>query len=196
MVVLSTSRQTYWIAVAILLAGAFVCVGGAIFFLGGHPTHRWFVKRLRFRPGHSLRDEVARIWGLVCNNKMLVATVIGAALVTQLVHCVIFYLAGVSVGIQSPLLPWLTFVPIVLAANALNTIAGIGIREYLLVLFLVIAHDGEQAVATSFVILSLIPWSVCWVDCFTSSTDRRANRNQLKWRAGPSANGLLVSAIA
>jgi uncharacterized membrane protein YbhN (UPF0104 family) len=156
---LSTSRQTYWIAVAILLAGAFVCVGGAIFFLGGHPTHRWFVKRLRFRPGHSLRDEVARIWGLLCNNKMLVATVISAALITQLVHCVIFYLAGVSVGIESTLPPWLTFVPIVLAANALPiTIAGIGIREYLLVLFLgVIIHvDGAHAVATSFVILSLI----------------------------------------
>ncbi len=128
---LSTSRQIYWIAVVILLA----------------------------RPGHSLRDEVARIWGLLCNNKMLVATIISAALVTQLVHCVIFYLAGVSVGIQSPLLPWLTFVPIVLAANALPiTIAGIGIREYLLVLFLgVITHvDGAHAVATSFVILSLI----------------------------------------
>jgi uncharacterized protein (TIRG00374 family) len=156
---LSTSRQTYWIAVVILFAGAFVCAGGAIFFLGGHPTHRWFVKRLRSRPGHSLRDEVARIWGLLCNNKMLVAIVIGAAFGTQLIHCVIFYLAGVSVGIQSPLLPWLTFVPIVLAANALPiTIAGIGIREYLLVLFLgVITHvDGAHAVATSFVILSLI----------------------------------------
>ena len=156
---MSASSQTRWIALGMPSAGAFTCLGGAIFFLAGHPTHRWFVKRLRFRPGHSLRDEVARIWGLLCNNKMLVAIVISAALITQLVHCVIFYLAGVSVGIQSPLLPWLTFVPIVLAANALPiTIAGIGIREYLLVLFLgVIIHvDGAHAVATSFVILSLI----------------------------------------
>ena len=44
---LSTSSQTYWIALIIVSAGAFVCVGGAIFFLGGHPTHRWFAKRLR-----------------------------------------------------------------------------------------------------------------------------------------------------
>lgn len=156
---MSASSQTRWIALGMLSAGAFTCLGGAIFFLAGHPTHRWFEKRLRLRPAHSLRDEVARIWGLLCNNKMLVAIVISAALITQLVHCVIFYLAGVSVGIESPLLPWLTFVPIVLAANALPiTIAGIGIREYLLVLFLgVITHvDGAHAVATSFVILSLI----------------------------------------
>lgn len=156
---MSASSQTRWIALGMLSAGAFTCLGGAIFFLAGHPTHRWFEKRLRLRPAHSLRDEAARIWGLLCNNKMLVAIVISAALITQLVHCVIFYLAGVSVGIESPLLPWLTFVPIVLAANALPiTIAGIGIREYLLVLFLgVITHvDGAHAVATSFVILSLI----------------------------------------
>ena len=156
---MSASSQTRWIALGMLSAGAFTCLGGAIFFLAGHPTHRWFEKRLRLRPAHSLRDEAARIWGLLCNNKMLVAIVISAALITQLVHCVIFYLAGVAVGIESPLLPWLTFVPIVLAANALPiTIAGIGIREYLLVLFLgVITHvDGAHAVATSFVILSLI----------------------------------------
>jgi uncharacterized membrane protein YbhN (UPF0104 family) len=156
---MSASSQTRWIALGMLSAGALTCLGGAIFFLAGHPTHRWFEKRLRLRPAHSLRDEAARIWGLLCNNKMLVAIVISAALITQLVHCVIFYLAGVSVGIESPLLPWLTFVPIVLAANALPiTIAGIGIREYLLVLFLgVITHvDGAHAVATSFVILSLI----------------------------------------
>lgn len=156
---MSASSQTRWIALGMLSAGAFTCLAGAIFFLAGHPTHRWFEKRLRLRPAHSLRDEAARIWGLLCDNKMLVAIVISAALITQLVHCVIFYLAGVSVGIESPLLPWLTFVPIVLAANALPiTIAGIGIREYLLVLFLgVIIHvDGAHAVATSFVILSLI----------------------------------------
>jgi len=156
---MSASSQTRWIALGMLSAGAFTCLGGAIFFLAGHPTHRWFEKRLRLRPAHSLRDEAARIWGLLCDNKMLVGIVISAALITQLVHCIIFYLAGVSVGIESPLLPWLTFVPIVLAANALPiTIAGIGIREYLLVLFLgVIIHvDGAHAVATSFVILSLI----------------------------------------
>jgi uncharacterized membrane protein YbhN (UPF0104 family) len=162
---LSASSQTYWIALVILSAGAFVCLGGAVFFLAGHPTHRWFEKRLRLRPAHSLRDEVARIWGLLCDNKVLVAKVIGAALITQLVHCVIFYLAGFSVGIRSPLLIWPTFVPIILAANALPiTIAGIGVREYLLVLFLgiIAGVDSEHALAVSFVIFSMI-LTICLV---------------------------------
>jgi hypothetical protein len=157
--VMSTSSETRWIALGMLAAGSFACLGGAVFFLAGHPTHRWFEKRLRLRPAHSLRDEAARIWGILCDNKLLVVKVLGAALITQLIHCVVFYLAGLSVGIHSQLLIWPTFVPIVLAANALPiTIAGIGIREYLLVLFLgVIAGvDSERAIATSFVIFSMI----------------------------------------
>ena len=156
---MSTSSQTRWIALGMLAAGALTCVGGAVFFLAGHPTHRWFEKRLRLKPAHSLRDEAARIWGLLCDNKLLVAKVIGAALITQLIHCGAFYLAGLSVGIHTPLLIWTTFVPIVLAANALPiTIAGVGVREYLLVLFLgVIAGvNSERAIAASFVIFAMI----------------------------------------
>ena len=157
--VMSSSSQTRWIALGMLAAGAFTCLGGAVFFLAGHPTHRWFEKRLRLRPARSLRDEGARIWGMLCDNKLLVAKVIGAAVITQLIHCVVFYLAGLSVGIDTPLLIWPTFVPIILASNALPiTIAGIGVREYLLVLFLgVIAGvDSERAIATSFVIFAMI----------------------------------------
>jgi glycosyltransferase 2 family protein len=156
---MSASSQTRWIALGMLAAGALTCVGGAVFFLAGHPTHRWFEKRLRLKPAHSLRDEAARIWGLLCDNKLLVAKVIGAALITQLIHCGAFYLAGLSVGIHTPLLIWTTFVPIVLAANALPiTIAGVGVREYLLVLFLgVIAGvNSERAIAASFVIFAMI----------------------------------------
>ena len=156
---MSTSSQTRWIALGMLAAGALTCVGGAVFFLAGHPTHRWFEKRLRLKPAHSLRDEAARIWGVLCDNKLVVAKVIGAALITQLIHCGAFYLAGLSVGIHTPLLIWTTFVPIVLAANALPiTIAGVGVREYLLVLFLgVIAGvNSERAIAASFVIFAMI----------------------------------------
>lgn len=157
--VLSTSSQTYWIAVAILVGGGVVCLGAAVFFLAGRPTHRWFEKRLRSRPAHSLRDGVTRIWGLLCDNKVLVAKLVGAALIAQLLQCVSFYLAGVSVGIDRPLLMWLTFLPIVFAANALPiTIAGIGVREYLLILFLgvVAGVDSEHAFAASFIMFSMM----------------------------------------
>ena len=157
--IMSSSTQTRWIALGMLAAGAVSCLGGVVFFLAGHPTHRWFEKRLRLRPANSLRDGAARIWGVLCDNKLLVAKVIGAALITQLIHCGVFYLAGLSVGIRSPLLIWPTFVPIVLASNALPiTIAGVGVREYLLVLFLglIAGVDSERAIATSFVIFAMI----------------------------------------
>lgn len=157
--VLSTSSETHWLALIILSGGAAVSLLTAVFFWAGHPTHQWFEKRLRSLPAHSLRDEAARIWGLLCANKKAVAQIGGAAIVTQLLLCLLFYLAGLSVGIHAPLLAWLTFVPIILAANALPiTIAGFGVREYLLVLFLsVTAHvESERALAASFVVFAMI----------------------------------------
>jgi uncharacterized membrane protein YbhN (UPF0104 family) len=157
--VLSTSRQTHWLALAIVIAGGVVCLCGVLFFLAGHPTQQWFEKRLRSLPAHSLRDEFTRIWGLLCANKKSLAQVVAAAVGTQVLLCLLFYLAGVSVGIRAPVAIWLSFVPIVLAANALPiTIAGFGVREYLLVLFLgVLAQvDGARALAASFVVFTMI----------------------------------------
>lgn len=157
--VLANSNQTYWIAVVILAGGVGICLGGGVFFLAGHPTHRWFERRLRSRPAHSLRDEAARIWGLLCDNKILVGKVVCAALIAQLLQCMSFYLAGVSVGIDRPLLVWMSFLPIVFAANALPiTIAGIGVREYLLILFLgaLAGVESERALAASFIMFSMM----------------------------------------
>ena len=160
---LATSPQTHWLALAIVIAGAAVFVAGLLFFVAGHPTQQWFEKRLRSLPAHSWRDEITRVWGLLCANKTTLARVIAAATVTQLFLCLLFYLAGISVGIRAPVYVWLSFVPIVLAANALPiTVAGFGVREYLLVLFLgVLAQvDGERALAASFVTFA-ITLTVC-----------------------------------
>jgi uncharacterized protein (TIRG00374 family) len=157
--ILSSSHQTYWLAVLILGAGSLLCLFGLIFFLAGHPTQTWFEKRLRSLPAHSLRDEAARIWALLCLNKKSVAQVICAAVLTQVLLCLLFYLAGLSVGITVPVFIWPTFVPIVLAANAVPiTLAGLGVREYLLVLFLgVIAQvESERALAASLVAFAII----------------------------------------
>jgi uncharacterized membrane protein YbhN (UPF0104 family) len=157
--ILSSSSETHWLALVILSGGAAISILGAIFFWVGHPTHLWFEKRLRALPAHSLRDEAARIWGLLCNNKKSIVRIGCAALAQQFLSCVLFYLAGRSIGIHASFFVWLTFVPIVIAANALPiTLAGLGVREYLLVLFLgVTAHvDGERALAASFVAFSMI----------------------------------------
>jgi uncharacterized protein (TIRG00374 family) len=157
--ILSASGETHWFALAIVIAGFAVCLFGILFFIAGHPTHQWFEKRIRSLPAHSLRDEFARIWGLLCTNKKTLAEVIAAAAVTQVLICLLFYLAGISVGIRAPLSVWLSFVPIVLAANVLPiTVAGFGVREYLLVTFLgVMAQiDSERALAASFVAFAII----------------------------------------
>jgi uncharacterized protein (TIRG00374 family) len=157
--VIATSGQTYWLALAIAVAGAGICLFGLFFFVAGHPTHAWFQKRLGLLPAHSLRDEITRVWGLLCANRIVVAQVIAAAFITQVLLCLIFYFAGWSIGIRAPLAVWLTFVPTVLAANALPiTVAGLGVREYLLVLFLaVVAHvESERALAASLIVFSML----------------------------------------
>lgn len=162
---LATSPQTRLLGIVVLSSSVLACIGGAIFFAAGHPTRAWFERRLRSLPAHSFHDEVARIWGVLCDNKLDLGKILGAAVATQLIHCFIFYLAGLSVGIQASPLVWITFVPIVLAANAFPiTIAGIGVREYLLVLFLgVIAKvESAPAFAASFVMFSMI-FIVCLI---------------------------------
>lgn len=157
--VLATSPQTHWLALVIVTLGAGLVIFGALFYTAGHPTQQWFEKRLRSLPAHSWKDKLARIWGLLCANKTSLAQVVLAATLTQLLLCFLFYLAGISVGISVPFITWLGFVPIVLVANALPiTFAGLGVREYLLVLFLgVLAHvDRERALAASLVAFSMI----------------------------------------
>jgi uncharacterized membrane protein YbhN (UPF0104 family) len=185
--ILSTSRQTYWLALIILSSGVAVCIAGVLFFLAGHPTQHWFEKRLRSLPAHSLRDEAARIWGLLCVNKRPLAQVIGAAVVTQLFLCFLFYLAGLSVGIHAPLLSWLTFVPIVLAANALPiTIAGFGVREYLLVLFLGVTAqvESERALAASLVVFAMT-LTVCLFGGLLYIFYRPAQRSEISSPTAP-----------
>jgi uncharacterized membrane protein YbhN (UPF0104 family) len=146
-------------AVGIVTFGGITVVAGMFFFLVGHPTRLWFQHQLRSFPARGLRDEVARIWGLLCDSKPAVARVITAAIGTQILVCTMFYLAGMAVGLHIPILAWMGIVPIILAASAVPiTIAGIGVREYLLVLFLgVLANvDQEKALAASLIVFAMI----------------------------------------
>jgi uncharacterized membrane protein YbhN (UPF0104 family) len=142
-----------------LAAGGTVCILGVVFFLvRGRDSQRFFAALLRFFPGHKLHDELVRMTSLLCLNKSVLARVTGAAIGTQLLLCAVYWLAGAAVGIHAPLSVWFSFVPIVIAANAFPvTIAGIGVREYLLVLFLhVLVHvPGEAALAASFLVLGM-----------------------------------------
>jgi len=156
---LSGTRETYWLAVGMLTAGGVAGVLGAAFFLLSRSgSHRLFAALLPLLPGASLKGEVMRMTGLLCANKATIARVVIAAIGTQLLLCGVYCLAGIAVGVHAPASIWFSFVPIAIAANAFPiTVAGIGVREYLLVLFLgVLAHvPGETALAASLLVLGM-----------------------------------------
>jgi uncharacterized membrane protein YbhN (UPF0104 family) len=156
---LSSTSTTHWMAVGIMTFGALTVATGVFFFLAGHPTRLWFQHQLRAFPARGLRDEIARIWGLLCDSKPAVARVITAAVGTQILVCTMFYLAGMAVSLHIPMLIWMGVVPIIIAASSVPiTIAGIGVREYLLVLFLgvLVNVDQEKALAASLIVFAMI----------------------------------------
>lgn len=153
------SPQTHWLALGILFSGSIFIILGTIFFLFAHPTNYFFSHYLNLVPGNTFKEETIRITGLLADKKRNLLKILGAAIVTQVLICGMFYLAGRAVGIDISFLYWLSFVPIILAANAVPiTIAGIGIREYLMTLFLfVLAHvSDEQALSASLVTFAMI----------------------------------------
>jgi hypothetical protein len=157
--VLSSSQAAQFFALGLIAGGAAVCAGGALFF----SLSRARLERIRdwglgFLPEGKLRRQLAHMSGLLVLNRRAVAQVIAAAVLTQVVLCFVYRLAGHSVGIDAPIGTWLGFVPILLAANAVPiTIAGLGVREYLLVLYLgVVLHvPEEQALASSIIVLAM-----------------------------------------
>ena len=156
---LVASRPTYWLALGMLGAcGVAGALGIAYFLSSEQGARRFFAVVLRLFPGARLHDEIERMTGLLWANKGSIVQVIIAAAGTQFLLCASYYLAGVAVGIHATPWVWFSFVPIVNAANAFPiSVAGIGVREYLLVLFLgVLAHAAsETALAASILVLGM-----------------------------------------
>lgn len=156
---LAVSGKTKWMSVGIMAAGGVILVCGILFFLLNAVFLQGLIEKLlRFLPASNIRNELSRINGRIFTNRKSIAGVIGAAVGTQLILCAVFYLAGRSVGIDASFATWLVFVPIVLAANAVPiTVAGLGVREYLMVQFLAaLAHvEPAQAFAASLIVLAM-----------------------------------------
>lgn len=151
---LRSSVPTFCIASAVLFAGFCFLVAATWFLVCGRPLPDSGGLLCMLSKGR-LRSEATRLWDLATGAKSEVYQVFGAALLIQLLNCAAYWLAGKSVGIAVPFLAWLSFVPVILAANVIPlTIAGLGVREYLLVLFLNVVGgvSAEQALASSLVI--------------------------------------------
>ena len=152
---LAANVQTSLLAGAVFAMGAAVTVGGAAFLVFGRTSSASGLFHLF--PEGKVRDELLRIWNLAASHKVVVIQVFIAAVVVQLLNCAIFWLAGLAVGITLPLAAWINFVPIILAANILPiTIAGLGVREYLVVLFLGVVGGvpHSQAMAASLLVFA------------------------------------------
>ncbi len=153
---LQTSAQTFWLAGGVFAAGLCFLAAGLLFLAFARPLPP-DDGILGMLPQGRIRTELVRIWSLAAGSKHMVCAVFAAATLIQLLNCVSFWLAGLSVGAVVPLLAWTSFVPVILASNILPvTIAGLGVREYLLILFLGVVGNvgGEQALAASLVVFA------------------------------------------
>jgi uncharacterized membrane protein YbhN (UPF0104 family) len=154
---LTGNSQTLFLGSFALAGGFSVAAVGIFFLLFGRTSSSSGLFRLL--PAGRLQTELLRLWNLATGNKALFLKVLSAALLVQLFNCLIFWLAGLAVGVHLPLLAWVNFVPVILAANILPiTIAGLGVREYLVVLFLGVANGipEVQAMAASLLVFALM----------------------------------------
>ena len=154
---LAGNRQTFWLGALVLAGGLAITFVGILFLVFGRASSEAGIFHLL--PAGKVRQELLRVWNLAAGNKSLFVQVFCAAVVVQLLNCLIYWQAGLAVGIHLPLLAWVNFVPVVLAANILPiTIAGLGVREYLVVLFLGVANGipDAQAMAASLTVFALM----------------------------------------
>ena len=155
---LSAQSSTRAVGCGFLIAGSGVvagCVG--LFCLSRFQleTVVGFVSGLF--PSSRLVKEWAAAADIFARNKTSLLGVAVAALCTQILICTTYWSVGRAVGIELPLLAWMSFVPMIALAGVLPiTFAGIGVRDYLLFLFLGSSLDGggDRLAALSLLLLS------------------------------------------
>ena len=136
--VLVSRPATRWVGVGFLAAGVSMLSLGALFLLCKQTLlERFAVKIKSLFSGSALIAELSDVALTFAGNRAGLCLVCAAALVTQVLICGAFWSAGNALGIHLPLWAWMSFVPVILVASVLPiTFAGIGVRDYLLFLFL------------------------------------------------------------
>jgi glycosyltransferase 2 family protein len=156
---LASTPQTHFLLLAMMLGGALLILCAGVLLLSRAPTAPEATARLSSLRSQGLVERIRTIWLLLAAHKSTITRIGAAAMGTQLILCLVFAIAGHAIGLALPISMWLTSIPIVLAASAVPiTIAGLGVREYLLVLLLgVIAGvDAEHAIATSLIAFAMM----------------------------------------
>jgi uncharacterized protein (TIRG00374 family) len=157
--VLQNQQTTRWVGVGFLTAGVLMLSLCAV-FLACKKTflENSFHKVQSLFPGSYFISELVEVALAFTGNRARLCLVSAAALLAQALVCCAFWSAGSAVGIHLPLWTWMSFVPVILVASVLPiTFAGIGVRDYLLFLFLGAAvHMGagsDQIAALSLLML-------------------------------------------
>lgn len=157
--VLEAQRATRWVGVGFLTAGVLMLTASTV-FLACKKAHleRLFAKIQTVFGRFSFITELVEVASAFAGNRRRLCLVCASALVTQVLICCAFWSAGCAVDIHLPLWAWMSFVPVILVAGVLPiTFAGIGVRDYLLFLFLgsaaPVAAGADQITALSLLML-------------------------------------------
>jgi uncharacterized protein (TIRG00374 family) len=136
--VLALQPATRWLGVGFLAAGVVMLLLAFLFLICKQTLLERFVVKIKSRfSGSALIAELSDVALAFTGNRGRLCVVCAAALVTQVLICTSFWSAGNALGIHLPLWAWMSFIPIMLVASVFPiTFAGIGVRDYLLFLFL------------------------------------------------------------
>jgi uncharacterized protein (TIRG00374 family) len=155
---LSAQAHTRVVAAGILLAGCLLLAGCALGFALSPARLAVLVGGVRARfPASKIVKELGDASEIFARSKVSLLTVAVEAILTQLLICATYWAVGIAVGIELPLLVWLSFVPVIVLAGVLPiTFAGIGVRDYLLFLFLgdAVGGEGDRLAALSMLLLA------------------------------------------
>jgi uncharacterized protein (TIRG00374 family) len=156
---LFANAQTATFAGALIAGGLFILTCLCLFFaVPRHWLHRVGSALMQRVPAGRWRMLSGRFAGAYLDRRRALARVLIIAFLVQVILCAVYWVAGMAVGIEVGPGLWFGFVPVVLAAHAIPvTIAGLGIREYLVVLFLGVLGDvpPEPAMAASLIVLGM-----------------------------------------
>ena len=156
--VLSAQNNIRWACSAFFCLGLVILIGCLTFFGLPHRPLESLIHWLRIRipQSRTIQDVCAVASALVLKRHAVLGCLAGA-IFTQALICGMFWLSGRAVGVEMSLLAWMSFVPLILVSNLLPiTFAGVGVRDYLLLLFIPATQvSPDRVLASSLLILAL-----------------------------------------
>ena len=156
--VLAAHEKVRWGCTVFFGAGLLVFLGCLGFFVLPKPHLETLIHWVRQRLARSktAQDVCAVASALILRRAAVLGCLLGG-LTTQVVISGVFCVAARAVGVNLPLLAWMSFVPIILLSNLLPiTFAGVGVRDYLLLLFIpATLASPDRVLASSLSVLAI-----------------------------------------